>query len=82
MNDTTIDPYLYQFYGPQSHWFALTLSTMAFFIVLSNIFLMAIILTLKKLRKKSSNWFLLGFAFADLLNGCAHVFNGFAIWKG
>jgi hypothetical protein len=55
---------------------------MASLIVLSNTFLLAIILSSKPLREKSSSWFLLGFAFADFLNGCAHVFNGFAIWNG
>jgi hypothetical protein len=81
MNDTN-ENYLNDFYGPGSHWFAITIGTISIFIVFSNTFFISITLTAKSLRSKSSTWFLVGFAISDFLHGSAHIFDAVAIWLG
>jgi hypothetical protein len=46
------------------------------------LFFIAITLTSKKLRKKSSIWLLIGFAVSELVHGLATNLESIAIWTG
>lgn len=81
MNDSS-ENYLLDFYGSSSSWFAIYVLVTSVLIIITNIFFICITITSKPLLSKSSNWFLIGFAAADLLQGLGHLYDAYAIGFG
>src|SRR4051812_3200600 len=76
------DDYLVDFYGPSAQWFGITVGALSAFIICSNSFFLALTLSSKELRSKSSNWFLIGFSISDFIHGSTHIFDAYAILYG
>ena len=82
VNHSEESDYLFEFYGPSAKWFSIYVFLVSAFIILSNIFFIALTMTSNILRKTVANWFLIGLSVSDTLHCSAHLLDSYAMYFG